>query len=905
MSNQRLIRGATAVGLWLALSLLPNLLANDGVWLNWLSRLIVIGAVVLLAYAVEVNRRRNTLFLILVAASALMAAAYILLDLWQAAWPLLITWFTILLLLSRQILLTAWSWRFFQWLWNLAAWFVAALIAGMGLALLNATLSSFAEEEFFTATLGLYLAFFWLILAMGFYLQFASPQPIFEQIRKPQWAGPVVIGSLTAVTMIVTPWILEQYQRSFSPHIAPSYPELSDASPFICGQTIEAVQTIPSEEIKEDLLFLLEANPNKNTLDWGSLALYSGDRAHALEFRRHLLGEATQAFYTSPAHSIKWGQYEAALRIQQLELINMAFPTLFSDEDWQTLRPWFATINQRAMTVEWVDWLYATAYGTRPEGPYENQEIGAGLLAALMINGLSDDELIERNESYLSRVPLGWQALFRNTDDSYTYQGVWLANAWLIYRYRQLIGAENDATQQNMALSLLWMLLLSLPDGESLSYNTHGQPSLALVYVFGAALSGSPELSWLAGKALRNLADEGRVLGGGLTAANLALADGLKPNVGSCLIFGNSGVPIQRGPLGPDKVVLRDGWSDDAVYALLNLRFTGWHRYKATNTLTLLYQDGPLVSEQWTGERFWWLPLGRNAFRDKRAPREYLNGLLLPKSGLPALLWHLSGMGGPWLQDPPPYAEADLFFAGGAVDMSQTTIPNWRGWRHERTIYLIHDGLVLVIDNAVSDSALQPASLIWHVNGDGQLQEYGLTLDNERRSAKAIWPADDNPFIALRELPPGDAYLRSPDWELLYTSPYNNELKSAVAFLTKEYTQGAFDIAYVGDRQGVLANWSFDGEKIALLHNLSGRYLETDSLGTDGTMLLWLDHEGGTQLCYAGGQTIRVRLADIENPSSITDEVFTLEHSSWQSDGDWLTITLLNESETGCVQLHH
>lgn len=58
---------------------------------------------------------------------------------------------------------------------------------------------------------------------------------------------------------------------------------------------------------------------------------------------------------------------------------------------------------------------------------------------------------------------------------------------------------------------------------------------------------------------------------------------------GSCLLYSDLGLPNQKGPLAPDKIVFRDGWSPDVAYLLVNLRFTGWHRYKATGTVTLVY----------------------------------------------------------------------------------------------------------------------------------------------------------------------------------------------------------------------------------------------------------------------------------------------------------------------------
>lgn len=902
MNKWGTMRWITAVTLWLSLIFLPDLVAGDIVWRNLLARTAVIGATLLLVYAVESRQRSNTYFVALLAVLTAVTAVYILFDFWLAAWPMVILWFASLLLFSRQLSLAVFRRWYWRWLWRLGIWGGTAVIAGMGLALANTILSHFAEEEFFVAISGLYLSLFWLLLALSCHLICAASHPIIKNIKEPIWVVPTVVAGLALAALILIPWTLRQYQRSFFPLTAPTYEGISDTNPFICEQINAPPDPISGAQIKDDLIRALEAAPNKDVLTWGSLALYDDDPAAAVQFRTLLMEEAAQNKYTSPAHSIKWGQYEAALRARQLVLVNTAFPDLFSDADWQLLDQWFAAINRRAMTTEWVDWLYAAAYGKQPEGPYENQEIGGGLLAALTNYDLADDSLAAQNADFLRTTPLGWRDIFRNTDDSYSYQAVWLANAWQINQYRQQQGEDNSAAQQNIKLSLLWMLLMSLPDGESLYYNINGQPSMAPAYLFGASLLNDPELSWLTGKTLQRLLANDRYLFGSFAVDSLELADGQKPTAGSCLLFGNSGVPTEKGPLAPDKVVLRDGWFDDAAYVLLNLRFTGWHRYKATNTLPLIYQNGPLVSEQWTAERFSWLPSGRGAFRDKRAPREFLNGLLLPVSGLPEVLWRLTAVGSPWAQDPPAYTNIDTFFTSSVLDMSTTTIPDWRGWQHERTVYLIHNGLALVVDNAKSSQASRPASLIWHLNGSGQTLANGLRLDNENRAASIIWPKSDNDFIDLQPLPPSNAYLHAPDWELMYTSPSTNELKTAFAFPTQGFVQGNFDLTYVGDREGVLADWSLAEKQIILLHNFSDTYLEAGNLGTDGTMLSLARDESSVQVCYTGGQTVRIRLSASEKPAAlIREDGSQLAASFWQVNDEWLIITLPAGSESDCL----
>jgi hypothetical protein len=160
---------------------------------------------------------------------------------------------------------------------------------------------------------------------------------------------------------------------------------------------------------------------------------------------------------------------------------------------------------------------------------------------------------------------------------------------------------------------------------------------------------------------------------------------------------------------------------------MLNLRFTGWHRYKATNTVTLVYQGGSLVQDALTGKSFRWLPTGRSLFRDKRVPRENLNGLAIERDGLSKVLYSLTGMGGPWAQDPPYFARVEEFNTGEEYDSSTTFIDGWHGWSHRRTIFFYHpNGPLAIIDNAHGPSARRGA-LLWHADtcersGDGRIQ---------------------------------------------------------------------------------------------------------------------------------------------------------------------------------------
>jgi hypothetical protein len=212
---------------------------------------------------------------------------------------------------------------------------------------------------------------------------------------------------------------------------------------------------------------------------------------------------------------------------------------------------------------------------------------------------------------------------------------------------------------------------------------------------------------------------------------------------------------------------------------LLNLRFTGWHRYKATNTITLLYKERPLVVDRLEEKLFRWLPKGRSLFRDKRIPRENLNGLLVSKTGMAAMLYRLTGFGSPWAQDPPHYAEVEFFETGGSLDISRVTIENWRGWWHVRTIYFYHGGPIVVMDEARGPSRSR-AALVWHLVGEGHREENSLRL---RRGHSPVWvelPEEAWATTEIEVMPQGDLW--EPNVHLFYYSPEKGSLNLVTVF---------------------------------------------------------------------------------------------------------------------------
>lgn len=762
--------------------------------------------------------------------------------------------------------------------------------------------SHFADEEFFVLVQALALALFsGLMLAIHLWLSTrqGTTQGVTPQ-RGLCLSARRVLAGLTLVAVAGGWATVRSYQASFYSLKAPVYEGISPDEPFLCGETPVSAKGRPDgETVFRRLLARVEANPRKGPPEYGMLALSTGERRWTKAFRESLLREAEEGRFTGPANSVKSVQHDAALRLYYLWKAQETFPDLFSEADEALLRKWFALINARALTVEWVDWTYALAFAKVPEGPYENQENGAGLLALLEVSGYAAPELSAANRDYLARNERGWQARFRNTDDAYLYQMEWLNNALFQSLYTGRI------SERNQRLSFEWLLLQNLPNGATLTYNHPARSLVASAAYLGASLLNDPRLLWLAERSLGQMEVEGRYLNAqpGLEAP--VTFAGEPPIQGSCLVYGDSGLPSQVGPLAPDKIIFRDGWSPDSAYAILNLRFTGWHRYKATNAIMLLYQAGPLVVERTLGQPFAWLPKGRSLFRDKRIPRENLNGLLIERAGMSAVLYELIGVGGPWAQDPPHYARVDLFETLGPLDVGRTTVDDWHGWQHARTVYFFHGGPVVVVDEAVSRSGRGSAAVSWHLLSEGRREGESLWLREGKQPARVIWPSETWPSVTLQREPTDLS--GQPSLRALYRSPRQGHLDLATAWLIGDWTRSQSQATILREPGsdvvlGYHLSLSGTAGTLELLHNATAGRLQADGLVTDGQVVVVERKPAGeTKMCGVGGSTAEAALAD--QPSQVT----TLEGKALPTGEGWEwrggRLVIRNIEDVWCVRI--
>jgi len=654
-------------------------------------------------------------------------------------------------------------------------WIFLSGVGGIFAAGLGQIEVRFSDEEFLSALQALILSLYWAIL-FGFCL--LARFLLFPRTgSRPSLSGKAVGFFLAFFILTGGLVILNGYQTSFYPLEAPAYPGITEESPFICGETAADPQTYNGEEVFQNLLALIGENPQKSVPEYGMLALGSGEPFWIGEFRVRLLEEMQNGRFTAPSNSVKYSQFEAALRVYYYSRIQREYPELFSQAENQNLRAWFAAINRRAWSVEWTDWLYALAFKQLPVGIFLNQEIGSGLLALLELEDLADAQLSAKNRAYLNAQPQGWQTHFRNTDDAIDYQQEWIYNALFQSRL------SGQFPQEVVQRSFDWLGLQALPDGSSLRIN-HPVPLVQTgIAYLGASLLQDPQLLWISGRSL----DYFSAISGQQTAVP-GLDDALdltgqSPQAGSCLLYGDSGLPTRRGPLAPDKIVFRDGWSKDSAYLLVNLRFSGWHRYKGSGTITQIYQEGQLAGEQVDGQVLDWLPAGRSQFRDKRIPRENLNGLLIERSGLSAVLHTLTRLGNPWAQDPPYYARVESFETGAHLDQANVLLEDWHGWDHSRRIYFYHQGPILILDQA-NGPADRKAALTWHLSGDviHRMDRY-ILRSGVNAAELALIPLDsEGGKIETQHS------TASQDFQVQYLSPTSGTLAIVTVFLTRDWT---------------------------------------------------------------------------------------------------------------------
>ncbi len=492
---------------------------------------------------------------------------------------------------------------------------------------------------------------------------------------------------------------------------------------------------------KEKMIYFLENRTNKSIDIFAELSLLTGDEKWAKEFKNLLIKDARNNLFVG-AGSFRIWQYETMMRAYYYNLLSDAYPDLFTDSENELILNWFNKINEQGFKITWDDYIYSFIFKKTPDGLYANQEIGAGMVSVLS-DVLKDkySNLSMTDKDYISNQGVGWKGNFRNPDDGIVYhQQIWVKNAYMMAKYG---GQEKYLNRTNAKNSFEWVLVQWPSNGMSPAYNSPFFYTPFDIMYLGANLFHDGRYLWLANAMLDNeMSDSNRTIDYiiGLEYLNESLSP-ISPEIGSCYVRGTTGIAQKPGSIMPDKIVLREGWNKDNLYALLNLRFSGWHSYKATNSFISVMYGEPFVVEKLELKNHSWLPKGKADHRDKKIDRTELNGFQIETTGLQKIIFQITGIGSSWAQDPPRFAEVLTFNSTPLADYSITRISNWHGWDNTRTSVLVkgNDSFLVVFDQNKGKSVGKVA-VNWHLKGDAEISDRSIKLSNNNYSMNVHFP---------------------------------------------------------------------------------------------------------------------------------------------------------------------
>lgn len=489
---------------------------------------------------------------------------------------------------------------------------------------------------------------------------------------------------------------------------------------YIDPEPQELTHNHVSPEITKEKFVEYLLNHEKHSISQkATLFFLTNDQIWAEQFRTDLLQEASANKFTGKTDSMKFAQREAMTRAMFLLEIQNKIPNFITRSEQKLLTTWFENIARRIFQPEWVDYLYAVPFKDDPDGPYLNQEVGAGTLAVLQ-HVVKDEALQQKITKFLAEKSAGFSKNFRNPDDAIGYQNVWIENAFAMHLYT---GKSNESLE-GMKLALDW-LMVQLPQnivplGYGLPYELKPITSLAV----GAFYLRDKNARWLLEQHLKKIIQEkGRfpseMFAFWLWDETVKLE---KPNEKSVVINGPTGYAFRPGPIAPDKVVLRStdkNATNEAAFLLANLRNIGWHRYPATNTaISLLFDGYSIVGEDIIKKSHDWLPKGRAQHRDKKIDRLRLNGLQIARDGLDAWIGGITGVYSSWRQDVPRTSKVLHSQSTAMYEAVTIELENWAGTSHTRTYLLSKERQVLVIDQMTSDRESLAKQITWHVQPD-------------------------------------------------------------------------------------------------------------------------------------------------------------------------------------------
>jgi len=505
---------------------------------------------------------------------------------------------------------------------------------------------------------------------------------------------------------------------------------------------------------RQDIAEILKTQKEKDITVLATIYLLTNEEEWGRLFKEELINLAISGEFTGSTGGDKAKQIRAARRAMYYQEIKERNPALFSLPEKELIENWFEKVNWKIYDIELVDLVYGFFFKKIPDGPYENQENGVGSLAAISdVIKEANHSLYQKNIEYIDKFAIGFKNNFRNPDDNFYYQSLWLRNAYFLSKYdRKYYNLDN------LQKSIEWMLLQYPSTGQSLFYNepyklSSFEASPLDVFVLAQYLTGDGRYKWISERIIdyinqhREKINFKEIYGLQFWDENL---QSVKPKTELCFLQGSTGIAQKPGQLEPDKIVFREGWDEKNLYALLNLRFSGWHSYPASNALTTIIYKEPFVVDNLMQEYKFSLLHPTRFYNDRKIDRINLNTFQLRSSGLQLMLHQLMGMPSIWRQDPPKFSSVDYFNSTKRVQYSRTSIENWYNWSHSRAIALKNDGFFVVLDHAIGERE-NDTVVSWHLRGDNQISDMSIISKQKDTTMLIFFPHPNSWYEVARE----------------------------------------------------------------------------------------------------------------------------------------------------------
>jgi len=597
----------------------------------------------------------------------------------------------------------------------------------------------------------------------------------------------IVLIFLSIILFSITAF---KYWDTMSLNDEPMLYSLDNESGFSeCIDILVEDEIRPFQYNKNQLIDFLKSKPEQSIDILFQLFYLTNDEQYSINFKETLLQDIKNNKFLGISNSVKAWQYKVMHYAYYYDLMLEKNPMLFSPSEEEIILNWFKELNDQTYEITWVSFAYGFINKKLPEGPYENQEIGMGVLSILSkVLEERYPELAKRNQDYIEKYGIGWKHNFRNPDDQIVYaQQAWQKNAFMMANYG---GYEDSLRSGNSKNSFEWVLLQWPSNGMSPAYNVPRDWTPFDTMMLGSYLHNDGRYLWISEKMLENeIINDKREIDFILGLEYFENFPNVeKPKIGSCYIEGTTGIGLNPKDLKPDKVVLRDGWDKDSLFALLNLRFSGWHSYKATNSFISIMYGEPFVLEKLDLERHDWLPKGKADHRDKKIERTHLNGFILQSKGLEKIIFDITGYGSMWHQDPPRFAEKSFFKSTAMADFIKTSIFDWHGWDHNRISILVKEDYLVIIDNAEGEDA-RTVGLSWNMKGDSDFLTNYVKLTQKPYEMNVYYPHSEKYFIEKtsdsKKYPPA-GNIHAPDFTLFLIDEDSTKFGASTVFIPQK-----------------------------------------------------------------------------------------------------------------------